>query len=36
MPGGAGQLSSGGGGQGPGIAAVTAEPFWVAERSQAP
>jgi hypothetical protein len=32
MPGGAGQLSSGGGGQGCGAGAVTAEPSWVAER----
>jgi hypothetical protein len=36
MPGGAGQLSSGSGGQGCGAGAVTAEPSWVAERSQAP
>jgi len=33
MPGGAGQLSSGGG-QGRGAGAVTAEPSWVAERPQ--
>jgi hypothetical protein len=32
MPGGAGQLSSGSGGQGRGAGAVTAEPSWVAER----
>jgi hypothetical protein len=32
MPSGAGQLSSGGGGQGRGAGAVTAEPSWVAER----
>jgi hypothetical protein len=36
MPGGAGQLSSGGGGQGRGAGAVTAEHSWVAERPQAP
>jgi hypothetical protein len=36
MPGGAGQLSSGGGSQGRGAGAVTAEPSWVAERPQAP
>jgi hypothetical protein len=32
MPGGAGQLSSGGGGQGRGAGVVTAEPSWLAER----
>jgi hypothetical protein len=36
MPGGAGQLSSGGGAQGRGAGAVTAEQSWVAERPQAP
>jgi hypothetical protein len=33
---GAVQLSRGGGSQGRGAGAVTVEPFWVAERSQAP
>jgi hypothetical protein len=32
MPGGAGQLSRGGGGQGRGAGAIAAEPSWVAER----
>jgi hypothetical protein len=36
MPGGAGQLSSGSGGQGRGAGAVTAEPSWLAERPQVP
>jgi hypothetical protein len=36
MPGGAGQLSSGGGGQGRGAGAVTAEPSWVAEHPRRP
>jgi hypothetical protein len=36
MPSGAGQLSSGGGGQGRSAGAVTAEPSWVTERPQAP
>jgi hypothetical protein len=34
MPGGAGQLSSGGGGQGRSAGAVTAEPSWAAQRPQ--
>jgi hypothetical protein len=36
MPSGAGQLSSGGGGQGRGAGAVHAEPSWVVERRRAP